>query len=75
MLRKWFLVPVLGSLAVLFVAVDVAQAQLRGNKAGILNRLSAAWCPCLRPLRCGMGHPSHQWGCEQQRHERSRTVD
>jgi uncharacterized protein (TIGR03000 family) len=29
MLRKWFMVPLLGSLAVLFVAVDVAQAQLR----------------------------------------------
>src|SRR5262249_41716745 len=29
MLRKWFLVPLLGSIAVLFVAVDVAQAQLR----------------------------------------------
>src|SRR6516162_6210549 len=38
MLRKWFLVPLLGSLAVLFVAVDVAQAQLRGRIATARER-------------------------------------
>jgi uncharacterized protein (TIGR03000 family) len=38
MLRKWFLVPVLGSLAVLFVAVDVAQAQLRDRIATARER-------------------------------------
>jgi uncharacterized protein (TIGR03000 family) len=38
MLRKWFLVPLLGSLAVLFVAVDVAQAQLRDRIATARER-------------------------------------
>jgi uncharacterized protein (TIGR03000 family) len=38
MLRKWFMVPLLGSLAVLFVAVDVAQAQLRGRIATTRER-------------------------------------
>jgi uncharacterized protein (TIGR03000 family) len=38
MLRKWFLVPLLGSLAVLFVAVDVAQAQPRDRIATARER-------------------------------------
>lgn len=38
MLRKWFLVPLLGGLAVLFVGVDVAQAQLRGRLATARER-------------------------------------
>jgi uncharacterized protein (TIGR03000 family) len=38
MLRKWFLVPLLGSIVVLFVAVDVAQAQLRGRIATARER-------------------------------------
>ncbi len=38
MLRKWFLVPLLGSFVVLFVAVDVAQAQLRDRIATARER-------------------------------------
>jgi uncharacterized protein (TIGR03000 family) len=51
MLRKWSLVCVLGSFALLFVSVDMAQAQLRGMRERRLERREVRREVLVQPMQ------------------------